>query len=227
MSHSVHPYSHRLGIIRDWKSRWFGVRGKYQSNLKYDILLREYLAVRLRDFYVSTIEMERNEKHFRIIVKTSRPGMFVGKSGEGITKLKQDITKELRRLKLPPQQEIKIDVEEVRSPESNAAILAHMIAEALEKRLPFRRVMKQSLEKAMANRDVLGAKVYLGGRLGGADMARAEELKRGRVPLQTFRADIDFAREKAHMTYDDIGIKVWVYRGEVFAKKQKTEKTSA
>lgn len=134
--------------------------------------------------------------------------------------MKNDIAKEMRRLKLPTLQEIKIDVEEVRSPESNAAILARMIAESLEKRLPFRRVMKQTIEKAMANRDVLGVKVYLGGRLGGADMARAEELKKGRVPLQTLRADIDFAREKAHMTYGDIGIKVWVYRGEIFAKNQ-------
>lgn len=225
MSHSVHPYSHRLGIIRDWKSRWFGIREKYRQSLKSDILLREYLTVRLRDFYVSTIEIERNEKHFRIIIKTSRPGMFIGKSGEGILQLKNDIAAKMRWLKLPALQEIKIDVEEVRSPESNAAILAHMVAESLEKRLPFRRVMKQTLEKAMANRDVLGIKVYLGGRLGGADMARSEELKRGRVPLQTLRADIDFAREKAHMTYGDIGIKVWVYRGEVFAKKQKTEKS--
>ncbi len=220
MSHTVHPYSHRLGLIRDWKSRWFGLRDKYRANLKSDILIREYLAKRLRDYYVSTIEIERNEKQFRIIVKTSRPGMFIGRSGEGVTQMKNDIAKEMRRLKLPTLQEIKIDVEEVRSPESNAAILARMIAESLEKRLPFRRVMKQTIEKAMANRDVLGVKVYLGGRLGGADMARAEELKKGRVPLQTLRADIDFAREKAHMTYGDIGIKVWVYRGEIFAKNQ-------
>lgn len=203
------------------------MRDKYRANLKGDILLREYLLKRLRGFYVSTVEIERNEKQFRIIVKTSRPGMFIGKSGEGIVQLKNDIAKELRRNKLPAQQEVKIDVEEVRSPESNAAILAHMIAESLEKRLPFRRVMKQTIEKAMANRDVLGVKVYLGGRLGGADMARAEELKKGRVPLQTLRADIDFARDKAHMTYGDIGIKVWVYRGEVFAKKQNAPKSNA
>jgi small subunit ribosomal protein S3 len=98
-----------------------------------------------------------------------------------------------------------------------------MVAESLEKRLPFRRVMKQILDKAMANRDVLGVKVYCGGRLGGADMARSEELKRGRIPLQTLRADVDFARDKAHMTYGDLGIKVWVYRGEIFAKKQGTK----
>jgi small subunit ribosomal protein S3 len=119
------------------------------------------------------------------------------------------------------QEELKLDVEEVKSPESHSAIVAQMIAESLEKRMPFRRVMKQTLEKVMANRDVKGVKVYLGGRLGGAEIARSEEMKKGRVPLQTFRADIDFARERAHMTYGDIGIKVWIYKGEVFEKMKK------
>lgn len=195
----------------------------YKDYLRADIMLREYLSKRLRDYFISAIEMERNEKQFRIIIRTSRPGMLLGKSGDGILKLKADILKELKRLKISQKQEIKIDVEEVRSPESNAAILAHMVAESLEKRLPFRRVMKQIIEKAMANRDVLGVKVYLGGRLGGADMARTEELKKGRIPLQTLRADIDFARDKAHMTYGDIGIKIWVYRGEIFGFKVKTQ----
>ena len=146
--------------------------------------------------------------------------MIIGKSGEGAVKLKNDIMKEMARINLVGGKELKIDIEEIRSPESNAAILAHMVAESLEKRMPFRRVMKQIIEKAMANKDVLGVKIYCGGRLGGADMARTEELKKDRVPLQTIRADIDFAREKAHMTYGDIGIKVWVYRGDIFAKKQ-------
>lgn len=220
MSHSVHPYSHRLGIIRDWKSRWFATRDKYKEYLRSDVLLREYLDKKLRDFYISQVDIERSEKYFKVIVKTSRPGLIIGKGGDGAVKLKNDILKEISRLKIPTPQEFKLDIEEVRSPESNAAILAHMVAEALEKRLPFRRVMKQIMDKAMANRDVKGIKVYLGGRLGGADMARSEELKKGQIPLQTLRADIDFARDKAHMTYGDIGIKIWVYRGEVFAKKQ-------
>jgi small subunit ribosomal protein S3 len=220
MSHTVHPFSHRLGIIRDWKSRWFGVEKKYQDFLKCDILVREFLAKKLRGMYVSSVEMERSEKTFRIIIKTSRPGMIIGKSGEGAVKLKGDILAYLRRFKLFTSQELKLDIEEVRSPESNAAIVAAMVAEGIEKRLPFRRVMKQMIEKVMANRDVKGVKIYLGGRLGGAEMARTEELKKGRIPLQTFRADIDFAREKAHMTYGDIGIKVWIYRGEVFNNKE-------
>jgi small subunit ribosomal protein S3 len=174
--------------------------------------------------YVSGVDIERGQKTFRIIIKTSRPGMIIGKSGEGAVKLKNEILKLLQRAKVLTTQELKLDIEEVRSPESNSAIVAQMIAEGLEKRMPFRRVMKQTIEKVMANRDVKGVKIYLGGRLGGADMARSEELKKGQIPLQTFRADIDFARDKAHMTYGDIGIKVWIYKGEVFADKDKNVK---
>ncbi len=224
MSHTVHPYSHRLGIIRDWKSRWFSLDSKYKEFLRGDITVREFLEKRLRGMYVSGVDIERGQKTFRIIIKTSRPGMIIGKSGEGAVKLKNEILKLLQRAKVLTTQELKLDIEEVRSPESNSAIVAQMIAEGLEKRMPFRRVMKQTIEKVMANRDVKGVKIYLGGRLGGADMARSEELKKGQIPLQTFRADIDFARDKAHMTYGDIGIKVWIYKGEVFADKDKNVK---
>ena len=173
----------------------------------------------MRGFFVSAVEIERNEKIYKIVIKTSRPGMIIGRSGDGVLKIKNEIAKLMRKEKLSVPKEMKIDIEEVRSPESNASIVAQMIAESIEKRLPFRRVMKQTIEKVMANRDVKGVRVYLGGRLGGAEMARVEDLKKGRIPLQTFRADIDFAREKAHMTYGDIGIKVWIYKGEIFAKK--------
>ena len=221
MSHSVHPYSHRLGILRDWKSRWFGMNKKFRDFLKGDVLIRQYLVKKLRGFYVSSVEIERSEKTLRIIIKTSRPGMIIGRSGEGAVKLKNDILSLIKKHKLLMQQEVKLDIEEIKSPEGNAAIVGQMIAEALEKRMPFRRVLKQTVEKEMANRDVKGIRVGLSGRLGGADMARQEDLKKGQIPLQTLRADIDFAREKAHMTYGDIGIKVWIYKGEVFAKKQR------
>lgn len=221
MSHTVHPYAHRLGIIRDWKSRWFSLDSKYKELLRCDILVREFLDKRLRGMYVSGVDLERSQKTFRIVIKTSRPGMIIGKSGEGALKLRNEILKLLRKEKVIATPELKIDIEEIRSPESNATIVAHMVAEGLEKRMPFRRVMKQMLEKVIANRDVKGVKIYLGGRLGGADMARSEELKKGQVPLQTFRADIDFARYKAHMTYGDIGIKVWIYKGEIFDKEKK------
>src|SRR3989338_2607729 len=221
MSHIVHPYSHRLGIIKDWKSRWFGVKGDYQKLLKGDVLVREFLQKRLRGLYVSGVDIERGPKLFRIIIRTSRPGLLIGKSGEGAVKLKNEIVKLAKQRDLPGPDNPNLKTEEGRWPESNAAIVALQVAEGLEKRLPFRRVMKQTIDKVMANRDVKGVKIYLGGRLGGAEMARTEELKKGRIPLQTLRADIDFARERAHMTYGHIGIKVWIYKGEVFEKDKK------
>ena len=221
MTHVVHPLAHRIGIIRGWKSRWFGnTREKYTDFLRGDVLLVEYLNKRLRGFYVAVVETERNEKTLRFIIKTSRPGMIIGRNGEGAAKLRLDILKEakFRKINMPEQE--KIDIEEVRYPESNAAIVGQMIAEGLEKRMPFRRVMKQALEKVMANRDVQGARIRIGGRLGGAEMSRTEQVKKGAIPLQTFRADIDYAREKAYLPYGVIGIKVWIYKGEVFDDKK-------
>ncbi len=218
MTHTVHPYSHRLGIIRDWKSRWFGVKSQYKAFLKSDVLLRVFLEKKLRGMYVSAIEMERGEKFLRIIIETSRPGMIIGRSGDGAVKLKADIMKFLEKNKLAFGGEVKIDIKEVRSPESNAMIVAQMIADGLEKRLPFRRVTKQMVEKVMANRDVEGVKIELSGRLGGATMARQEKIKRGRIPLQTFRADVDFCKYEARLPYGGIGIKVWIYKGEIFNK---------
>ncbi|HEY4504061.1 MAG TPA: 30S ribosomal protein S3 [Candidatus Paceibacterota bacterium] len=222
MSHSVHPYSHRLGIIRDWKSRWFGVNKNYRTALKADLLIRQFLVKELRTFFLADVQIERNQKALRIIIRSSRPGMIIGRSGDGAVKLREKIFNLLKKndIKLAGQ-ELKIDIEEVKNPESNATIVAMIVAEGLEKRLPFRRVIKQTLEKVLANREVKGAKIKLSGRLGGADMARQEDLKKGRIPLQTLRADIDFAREKAHMTYGDIGIKVWIYKGQIFEKDLK------
>jgi len=194
---------------------------KYRDFLKADVLLREYLEKRLKAMYVSSIEMERGANSLRLIIKTSRPGIIIGRNGEGSIKLRNDVTKFLNGHKLLAGQELKIDVEEIHSPESDAAIVAQMIAEGLEKRMPFRRVMKQTVEKVMANRDVLGIKIYLGGRLGGADMARSEVLKKGRIPLQTLRADIDYAMGRATIPQGDLGIKVWIYKGEIFDKDKK------
>ncbi|MDO8575351.1 MAG: 30S ribosomal protein S3 [bacterium] len=219
MSHSVHPYSHRLGIIRDWRSRWFGVNKQYRDYLKGDIAIREFLAKELRPFLLAGLEIERTPKILRVIVKTARPGLIIGRSGEGVIKLRAKIIKLLDKKSLRIEgQDLKLDIEEVKNPETNATVVSLLIAEGLEKRLPFRRVMKQTIEKVMANRDVQGVKIRLGGRLGGTDIARSEDLKKGRIPLQTFRADIDFARERAHMTYGDLGIKVWIYKGDVFKK---------
>jgi len=178
------------------------------------------LKVRLKGMSVDGLEIERSEKEIRLIIKTSRPGIVIGRSGEGITKLKKEIDLFLRKQKMSEPLELKIDIEEIRSPESSAQIVGQMIAEGLEKRMTFRRVMKQTAEKVMANRDVEGVRIILSGRLGGTDMARKEEIKKGRVPLQTLRADIDFARVEANLPYGVLGIKVWIYRGEVFADRK-------
>ncbi|HLP43680.1 MAG TPA: 30S ribosomal protein S3, partial [Candidatus Nanoarchaeia archaeon] len=188
---------------------------------KSDILLREFLDKRFRGMYVSSVEIERGQKTLRIIIETSRPGLIIGRAGEGSVKLQSDLAKNAVKLGIAPKQEIKIDIKEVRYPETNAMIMAQMIAEGLEKRLPFRRVMKQSLEKIMANKGVLGCKIELSGRLGGAEMSRVEKLRKGRVPLQTLRADVDFVRYEARMTYGQIGIKVWIYKGDIFEKDRK------
>ncbi|MFA5737057.1 MAG: 30S ribosomal protein S3 [Candidatus Paceibacterota bacterium] len=218
MTHSVHPYSHRLGIIRDWKSRWFGVGKNYCEFLRTDVLLREYLEKRLRGFYIADLQIERGVNQYKIIIKTSRPGMLIGRGGDGVTKLKNDIYTKLKKIGAKIPKELNVEIEEVKEPETQAAIVAYMIAEGLEKRMPFRRVLKQTVEKTLANKNVKGIKVVISGRLGGADMSRTEMIKRGQVPLQTFRADVDFAREKAFMYYGVIGIKVWIYRGEIFNK---------
>ena len=194
----------------------------YRTSLKADVLIREYLQEALRANYVGGIDIERTQKVLRVIIKTSRPGMLIGKAGDGVVKLRIKLLSLLKKNKVElVGQDFKLDVEEIRNPEANSAIAAMMVAEALEKRLPFRRVMKQTIEKVMASKEVQGVRIYLGGRLGGAEIARSESLKKGRIPLQTLRADIDFARERAHMTYGDIGIKVWIYKGEIFKKDQK------
>lgn len=219
MSQTVHPYSHRLGILRDWKSRWFGVDRKYREFLKGDVLIRQYLEKKLLEFFVADIEIERSKNIIRIIIKTSRPGMIIGRNGEGMDKLRKELKSFMIKNKIFDKDiETKVEVDEIRSPESNAKLVGLMVRDALQKRMPFRRVLKQTVEKVMANRDVQGVRIRIGGRLNGADMARTEDLKKGQIPLQTIRADIDFARVRASIPQGDLGIKVWIYRGEVFNK---------
>jgi len=219
MTHVVHPYAQRIGVLRGWKSRWFtNDKKKYTEFLEIDTKIREYLFKRLRGMYVSDIEIERDNKELRIIVKTSRPGVIIGRSGEGATKIKADLVKLLKKMKLTQMPNLKLDVSEIRSPESDAAIVAAMVIEGLEKRMPFRRVLKQTVDKVMANRDTKGVRILLSGRLGGAEMARKEQLKKGRIPLQTLRADIDYVQTVANLPYGVLGVKVWIYRGDVFEK---------
>lgn len=219
MSQTVHPYSHRLGILRDWKSRWFGVDRKYREFLKGDVLIRQYLEKKLLEFFVADVEIERSKNAIRIIIKTSRPGMIIGRNGEGMDKLRKELKSFMIKRKIFDKDiETKVEVDEIRSPESNAKLVGLMVRDALQKRMPFRRVLKQTVEKVMANREVQGVRIRIGGRLNGADMARSEDLKKGQIPLQTIRADIDFARVRASIPQGDLGIKVWIYRGEIFNK---------
>ncbi len=224
MTHIVHPYAHRLGIIRDWKSRWFAADKKsFRENIKVDETIRRFLMKRLRGTYTSGIEIERGAGELRVILSTARPGLVIGRSGENAVKLRTELTEVVRKASgraLPAGQKVKFDINEIRQPETDAAVVAYMIAEGLEKRMPFRRVLKQTIEKVIAAREVEGVRIALSGRLGGADMSRKEELKKGRIPLQTFRADIDFAHEQAYLPYGVIGIKVWIYRGNVYQDKK-------
>src|SRR6056297_3555905 len=215
MTHVAHPYIQRIGINRDWRSRWFtNDKQKFREYLRTDAAIRKLLNKKLSGMSVDAIEIERDEKQLRIIVKTARPGLVIGRSGEGATQLRKDIDMLLRTLKLSEKPDVKLDIEEIRNPETSAAVVGQMVMEGLE--------------KVMANRDVQGVRIIVSGRLGGADMARREELKKGRIPLQTLRADIDFARVRANLPYGVIGIKVWIYRGEVFADRaaQSTEPTA-
>ena len=219
MTHTVHPYSHRLGILRDWKSRWFYPKGKYKYALRGDILIREFLEKKLKGNFIALVEIERSEKALRVIISSSRPGMIIGRQGDGSELLRKEIKALLSKHKLlDTKVDVKLDIIEIKSAESNASIVSQMIVEGLEKRLPFRRVVKQMLEKVMANRDVLGVRVLLAGRLGGATMSRTEDRKLGRIPLQPLRADVDYALTKAVMPYGTIGVKVWIYKGDIFEK---------
>ena len=224
MTHRVHPYIFRVGTLRTWRSRWFNHHRKFAENLREDTLLREWLGKKLRQGHIESIEMERFPQTLHIIIKTSRPGFLIGRSGEGADKLKEDIKKFIVQVgkhfkkKESGKQEIKLTIEEVRSPETHAAIAAQMLVDEIEKRVPFRRVLKQSLEKISANKEVKGVKIAIKGRLDGAEMARYEWGKKGRIPLQTIRADVDYADKTANTTYGTIGVKVWIYKGDVFGE---------
>ena len=227
MSKTSHPYAVRLGIIRPWKSRWFNMR-EYPKLLKEDVLLRGFLETRLKGMLVDSVDIERSPAVLNIIIKTARPGLLIGRGGEGIEKLKGEITvflvkkgsgflkKDIKEAKPPT---LKLTVEEVKVPEEHAKVMVEQIAADLEKRMLFRRVMKQNISKISGSKEVRGVKIALSGRLDGAEMARYEWLKEGQIPLQTLRADVDFARGRAHLPYGDLGIKVWIYKGEVFSKK--------
>jgi len=210
MGQKTSPISFRIGYRRGWLSRWFGGKN-YPTYLEDDFNVRKFLVKKLRFMGVDKINIERSSDTLNIIITTSRPGLIIGTGGSGVEKLKKDLIKILKT-KIP----LKMEVQEYRYPESSANIVAEQMAELIEKRMPFRRVLKQTLEKITSSRDVKGAKVEVAGRLGGAEIARTEHLSKGSLPLQTIRADIDYAKAIAYTTYGTVGIKVWIYKGEIF-----------
>jgi small subunit ribosomal protein S3 len=217
MTHTVHPYAHRLGIIRDWKSRWFaGDKKSYRENIAVDAAVRAYFKKRAKALHIADLEIERSEGEVRVILHTARPGVVIGRSGENATKLRAELTRLIQSKATGAKRQVKLDIMEIRQPETSASVVGYMVAEGLEKRMPFRRVLKQTVEKVMAVREVVGVRIVVSGRLGGADMSRTEQIKRGRIPLQTFRANIDYAHVEALLPYGVIGIKVWIYLGETF-----------
>lgn len=221
MTHTVHPYAHRLGIIRDWKSRWFAIDKKsYRENVVVDNAIRSFLTKKLKGAYVADIEIERSQSEVRVILHTARPGLVIGRSGENAGKLRKELANVIREKAPNHKREVKLDIMEIRQPETNAAVVGQMIVEGFEKRLPFRRILKSTIEKVMAVREVIGVRLVVSGRLGGADMSRTEKMMKGRVPLQTFRANIDYAHTEAHLPYGQIGIRVWIYLGDTFSKKE-------
>jgi small subunit ribosomal protein S3 len=207
MGQKISPTSFRLSINKDWKSRWFKLRN-YTEFLKEDVLIRDFLEKKLKNMSVDSIEIERSPDVLAITIKTARPGLIIGRGGTGIEDIKTEIAKRIKR-----KTAVRLEVQEVKNPEASARIVAEQMAEQIERRIQYRRVLKQSLAKIMSNRDVKGAKVRLGGRLDGNDIARTEHLEEGSLPLQTLRADIDFAKATAYTTYGTVGIKVWIYKG--------------
>lgn len=217
MSHKVHPKSYRIRTTDDWSSRGF-----YQKDLprflKEDFEIRKFLVEKLDKMGVERIEIERFAKKTNVIIASSRPGLIIGRGGEGVEKIKKDLIKILEK-KLSrkfPAGEISIEIKEVRNPWTSAPLSADWVSEQLRRRVRHKRVLKQIMDKIMSNREVLGSRVELSGRLDGAEIARREWLQRGRLPRQTIRADIDYHQGTAVCPYGTIGIKIWIYKGDKF-----------
>jgi len=208
MGHKVHPTGIRLGIAKDWNSKWFANKREYAEYLGADLKVRELLKKKLAQAGISKIQIERPAKTARVTIHTARPGVVIGKKGEDIEKLRKEVTKVMG---VPAH----INVTEVRKPELDAQLVAESIAQQLERRIMFRRAMKRSVQNAM-RLGALGIKVNVAGRLNGAEIARSEWYREGRVPLHTLRADIDYGFAEAKTTYGIIGVKVWVFKGEIF-----------
>jgi small subunit ribosomal protein S3 len=215
MGQKVNPVGIRLGITRDWTSKWYATTKTFGTHLHNDYTVREFLKKRLAEASVSRIHIERAARRVNITIHTARPGIVIGKKGEDIEKVRQDVA---RRMKLAVQ-DVRINIAEIRKPELDAQLVAESIAQQIEKRVMFRRAMKRAVMNTMRS-GALGIKVRASGRLNGAEIARTEWSREGRIPLHTFRADIDYGLAEARTTYGVIGVKVWIFKGEVFDTSQ-------
>lgn len=215
MGQKVHPTGIRLGIVKDWSSRWYAPSKDFANTLCADLKVRDYLNKKLALAGVSRIQIDRPARNAKITVYTARPGVIIGKSGKEIETLRDEVSK---ILKVP----VHISIEEVRKPELDAKLVAETVAQQLEKRVMFRRAMKRVVTTAM-RLGAKGIKICVSGRLGGSEIARSEWYREGRVPLHTLRADIDYGLGEAFTTYGVIGVKVWIFKGEVIGDKEQTE----
>jgi small subunit ribosomal protein S3 len=217
----VHPHGLRVGVIKDWDARWYADNKNFADNLIEDNKVREFVKRRLFQAGIAKIEIERAAKRIKLNIFTAKPGMVIGKGGSGIEELKKNVQT------LVGDKTLLINIVEVKSAETDAQLMAENIAAQLEKRIAFRRAMKQTIQRAM-RQNVKGVKTECSGRLGGAEIARSEKYHEGTIPLHTLRADIDYGFAEADTTYGKIGVKVWVYKGEVLpVKKVKKEEANA
>lgn len=214
MGHKTNPIGIRLGITTDWQSRWFTASPKrFKTQLRADVEMRTFIMKKWKQAGIASVQVERSAAQIRVVIETSRPGVLIGRGGTGI----EDLTRAVKtRFFRGKKTDLKIEVKEVKRFEENAMLVGQQIAEQLEKRIPFRRALKGMIDQVMQSKEILGVKIEISGRLGGAEMSRREWLSKGKIPLHTLRADIDFARTEAYTTYGVIGIKVWIYKGEKF-----------
>lgn len=217
MGQKVNPIGLRVGVIRTWDSRWYAKGPQYAENLQEDVKLRQYIKSKLKHAGVAKIEMERAGKKLKVIISTARPGVVIGKKGTGIDALKADLQK-----RLPAEKEVFVNIQEVRKPDLDAQLVAENITLQLEKRVSWRRAIKKALASSVRS-GVRGIKIMVAGRLDGAEIARTEWYTEKSVPLHTLRADIDYGTAEAQTTYGIIGVKVWIYRGDIISAKEVQE----
>lgn len=212
MGQKVNPQGIRIGITTGWKSRWFNKK-EYAKQLREDIQIREMLEAKLANAAIGSVEVERSAAAVKIIIKSARPGIVIGRGGTGIEDLRKLIKEKYFKTK---KIELKVEIEEIKNIEENAQVIAKNVAEQLAKRVPYRRILKATIDQSMESRRIKGIKIEVAGRLGGSEIARREWLSKGTLPLHTLRADVDYAKATAKTTYGAIGVKVWIYKGEKF-----------